>query len=219
MITSLSQQQRLKICLVGDLNAGKTSLAYRWARGFFNPDIAVPTVGASFHTITYDDHTHVDLWDTAGQERYHAIVPLYLRNASATVVVVDATSAHAVDQATQWVAFVRSKEPECPIVVAATKTDLLTPETMADLRQAFHESHLKEDIVYTSAAGVAAAATELGGGAAPALDAAVRVGRLRAHGGGGVHGSGVHGGGVHGGVHVGPDPPPRGASLLPCAPC
>lgn len=34
-----------------------------------------------------------EIWDTAGQERFHSLAPMYYRNAQASIVAYDITSA------------------------------------------------------------------------------------------------------------------------------
>jgi Ras-related protein Rab-5C len=43
-----------------------------------------------------------EIWDTAGQERYHALTPMYYRNAKAAIVVFDVSNASSFDRAQKW---------------------------------------------------------------------------------------------------------------------
>lgn len=36
----------------------------------------------------------MQLWDTAGQERFHSLIPSYIKDSSAAVIVFDITSTH-----------------------------------------------------------------------------------------------------------------------------
>jgi GTPase SAR1 family protein len=40
----------------------------------------------------------MQLWDTAGQERFHSLIPSYIKDSSAAVIVFDITSTHAPTQ-------------------------------------------------------------------------------------------------------------------------
>jgi Ras-related protein Rab-5C len=42
------------------------------------------------------------IWDTAGQERYHALTPMYYRNANAAVVVFDVSNVTSFERAQKW---------------------------------------------------------------------------------------------------------------------
>ncbi len=37
------------------------------------------------------------VWDTAGQERFHSLIPMYLRDAKAAIVVYDVTDAVSIN--------------------------------------------------------------------------------------------------------------------------
>ena len=43
-----------------------------------------------------------EIWDTAGQERYHALTPMYYRNAHAAVVVFDISNMSSFERAQKW---------------------------------------------------------------------------------------------------------------------
>jgi len=51
-----------------------------------------PTVGIDFlsRNITVSNRTYrLQLWDTAGQEKYKSLVPAYLRDANAALLIYD----------------------------------------------------------------------------------------------------------------------------------
>jgi Ras-related protein Rab-5C len=43
-----------------------------------------------------------EIWDTAGQERYHALTPMYYRNANAAIVVFDVSNSSSFERAQKW---------------------------------------------------------------------------------------------------------------------
>lgn len=54
-----------------------------------------PTVGVDFvsKTVQVDNKTlRIQLWDTAGQERFHSLVPAYIKDSAAAIIVYDITS-------------------------------------------------------------------------------------------------------------------------------
>jgi small GTP-binding protein len=54
-----------------------------------------PTVGVDFvsKTINVENKSlRMQLWDTAGQERFHSLIPSYIKDSSAAVIVFDITS-------------------------------------------------------------------------------------------------------------------------------
>jgi small GTP-binding protein len=54
-----------------------------------------PTVGVDFvsKTVNVDNKSlRMQLWDTAGQERFHSLIPSYIKDSSAAIIVFDITS-------------------------------------------------------------------------------------------------------------------------------
>ena len=43
------------------------------------------------------------IWDTAGQERYHALGPIYYRDANGAFLVYDITDAESFHRVQQWI--------------------------------------------------------------------------------------------------------------------
>ena len=43
-----------------------------------------------------------EIWDTAGQERYHALTPMYYRNANAAIIVFDVSNGTSFERAQKW---------------------------------------------------------------------------------------------------------------------
>jgi small GTP-binding protein len=54
-----------------------------------------PTVGVDFVSKTImveNKNLRMQLWDTAGQERFHSLIPSYIKDCHAAVIVFDLTS-------------------------------------------------------------------------------------------------------------------------------
>ena len=54
-----------------------------------------PTVGVDFVSKTVNVESkslRMQLWDTAGQERFHSLIPSYIKDSSAAIIVFDITS-------------------------------------------------------------------------------------------------------------------------------
>ena len=72
---------------------GKTSLVLRFCRDTFTEGQA-PTIQASCLERALrlgDRNINLVIWDTAGQERFHALGPIYYRDADAALLVFDIT--------------------------------------------------------------------------------------------------------------------------------
>uniref|UniRef100_A0A672NAT1 RAB6A, member RAS oncogene family n=1 Tax=Sinocyclocheilus grahami TaxID=75366 RepID=A0A672NAT1_SINGR len=73
---------------------GKTSLITRFMYDSFDNTYQA-TIGIDFlsKTMYLEDRTiRLQLWDTAGQERFRSLIPSYIRDSAAAVVVYDITS-------------------------------------------------------------------------------------------------------------------------------
>jgi hypothetical protein len=77
-----------KVVLLGEGRVGKSSIILRFIQGKFD-DRQQSTLSASCFDKTIAlggaESARMSLWDTAGQERFHALGPLYYRDAGASL--------------------------------------------------------------------------------------------------------------------------------------
>lgn len=121
-----------KICIVGESDVGKSSIATRYVHEKFDPD-STSTIGAAYYCkklIYQNSNVHLQMWDTAGQERYRTITPLYYRHAAAVVLVIDNTNIKSNSIANYWIKAIKQHIPDIPIYIAINKSDL--PSQLAD---------------------------------------------------------------------------------------
>ncbi|XP_072900113.1 ras-related protein Rab-6A isoform X4 [Hemitrygon akajei] len=111
---------------------GKTSLITRFMYDSFDNTYQA-TIGIDFlsKTMYLEDRTiRLQLWDTAGQERFRSLIPSYIRDSAAAVVVYDITNVNSFQQTTKWIDDVRTERgSDVIIMLVGNKTDL------ADKRQ------------------------------------------------------------------------------------
>ena len=87
-MTTLMKQ---KIVFLGDSSVGKTCIIGRFMTGDFNTGYEA-TIGTDFSTKTMtvgNRSIQLQIWDTAGQERYRSLIPSYIRDSAAAVIVYD----------------------------------------------------------------------------------------------------------------------------------
>jgi Ras-related protein Rab-5C len=115
----------VKLVLLGDMGAGKSSIALRFVKDQFF-DYQESTIGAAFLTKHMPEQgLKFEIWDTAGQERYHSLAPMYYRNAAAAIVVYDITNEGSFEKARKWVDELRAQgSPGVVIALAGNKADL-----------------------------------------------------------------------------------------------
>ncbi|XP_013408685.1 ras-related protein Rab6 isoform X1 [Lingula anatina] len=123
---------KARLCLLGNLGVGKTSLITRFMYDSFDNTYQA-TIGIDFlsKTMYLEDRTiRLQLWDTAGQERFRSLIPSYIRDSSVAVVVYDITNANSFQQTSKWIDDVRTERgSDVIIMLVGNKTDL------ADKRQ------------------------------------------------------------------------------------
>uniref|UniRef100_A0A6A7GC11 Ras-related protein Rab-21 n=1 Tax=Hirondellea gigas TaxID=1518452 RepID=A0A6A7GC11_9CRUS len=118
---------RFKVVLLGEGRVGKTSILIRYIQNEYSSD-RQSTVQASYLEKRLNiDSTSVRLaiWDTAGQERFHALGPIYYRDAHAALLVYDITDRQSFTKVQHWVKELRKIVGEnIVLAIAANKCDL-----------------------------------------------------------------------------------------------
>ncbi|KAH8824482.1 P-loop containing nucleoside triphosphate hydrolase protein [Flagelloscypha sp. PMI_526] len=151
LVLSLEFMDRtaLKLIIVGDGRAGKTTLIMRFAQNMFWEDF-IPTVyEGHVAAITVDDqHVELALWDTAGQEEYDRLRPLSYPNTHVVLVAFPIDNPDSLDNVLeqvsnfsrpclkpsfanlnawpglQWIHEVRHFLPTVPIILVGCKKEL-----------------------------------------------------------------------------------------------
>ncbi len=120
--------QRFKVVLLGEGRVGKTSILLRYTKGEYN-DRQVSTLQASYLdkevSLGEGSIAKLSVWDTAGQERFHALGPIYYRDADGALLVYDITDAESFQKVKQWVKELRKiVGNEITLAIAGNKIDL-----------------------------------------------------------------------------------------------
>uniref|UniRef100_A0A7S4K342 Uncharacterized protein n=1 Tax=Odontella aurita TaxID=265563 RepID=A0A7S4K342_9STRA len=138
-------QAEFKVAMLGDSNAGKTSLVLRFAEGYYRDAPRSATVGAFFITKRIQTSggitCKIQIWDTAGQTQFRSMAPMYYRNAAAAIVCYDVTSRRSYQVMKEWLEELHRNIPAGSIVIAiaATKSDLMhctDPSTLVPTSEA-----------------------------------------------------------------------------------
>ncbi|CCD68201.1 Ras-related protein Rab-21 [Caenorhabditis elegans] len=131
--TSTAPKHKAKVVVLGDSGVGKTSIIYRHRYGaHYRPVNA--TIGASF--VSFDvgadyrdreDVVRLQVWDTAGQERFRCMVPMYMRNADAALIVYDVTDRNTFEDVEKWLKDLdrSSGTEDANVYLIGNKTDLV----------------------------------------------------------------------------------------------
>jgi small GTP-binding protein len=119
-----------KICLIGDIAVGKTSLVRRFIEGRFD-DSYINTIGVAVSrkviSLNHGDQTldlNVLIWDVAGGERFDHIIRNYYQGAAGALLVCDLTRSATATRLTEYTQQFLQINPNCPLVVIGNKDDL-----------------------------------------------------------------------------------------------
>ena len=117
-----------KVVILGEGRVGKTSLVSRFVKGEFSPT-EESTVQANMYNKKKVDiegvKVDLSIWDTAGQERFHALGPIYYRNAAGAVLVYDITDADTFERVKNWIKELRQQVGDSiQIVICGNKGDM-----------------------------------------------------------------------------------------------
>lgn len=122
-----SSIRKYRICVLGDIAVGKSSLIGSFIRNQFAENYSA-TLGVDFQSRTlYIDGKPVrlQLWDTAGQERFRALSTSYVRDSDAVIIVFDVSASNTFAAVDYWTNLIRkSVGVSVPIFLAANKIDL-----------------------------------------------------------------------------------------------
>jgi small GTP-binding protein len=134
-----------KVVMLGDSRVGKTSIISRQILGQA-PDTQSPTIGCHCTQIRIPiDKTDIFLqvWDTAGQEMYRSLVPVYLRNVRAALLVYDVTARESFQSLGHWHDVLLQAVPSGAVLfVVANKVDLTERAEVEDVQaEQFAEVH------------------------------------------------------------------------------
>lgn len=144
-------QIKITIVVLGKIASGKTTLISTF-KGRTNFE-SEPTIGGIYgiQDVTPEfiglqpssqnrmgqNQTQVRLciWDTTGNERYSAILPSYVRKASVVVLCFEGNDLADLKKRIEVV----RKETDAPIILTATKRDLISPLTddLTEIRRFF----------------------------------------------------------------------------------
>ena len=120
-------EHSLKILMLGDSGAGKTSLLVRLSQNTFNPAY-ITTIGVdilSKQIQCADQVVNLKIWDTAGQERYQTLTKQYFLNIDGIVLVLNLLSLDSFNHLGKWLDLIKlqGRLQNIDIIIAGNKCD------------------------------------------------------------------------------------------------
>ena len=139
----------LKIILIGDADAGKTSFVHK----LFDEDVNynTPTIGVDYrpYIVTYNNiKIYTDLWDTAGQERYNAIITPYYRLINGALLFFDLNNLDSFENLNYWMNDIIYYIKTGIIYIIGNKSDLEHKVKKEDILKFIKENYKNYDIYY-----------------------------------------------------------------------
>ncbi|CBN79513.1 Rab11D, RAB family GTPase [Ectocarpus siliculosus] len=123
----MSEEEPLKVILLGNSGVGKSNLIARFHNNDFSEDFE-STVGVEFVTkrITVDGvPVKLQIWDTAGQERYASMMKTYYRKAKGSLLFYDFTNRFSFVGLEAWRKHLEANaDPRCVSIVTGNKSDV-----------------------------------------------------------------------------------------------
>ncbi|OMJ93361.1 hypothetical protein SteCoe_3717 [Stentor coeruleus] len=134
-VTSNCELPIIKILILGDQCAGKTSLMLRYTDSNFSDNHST-TLGIDFKVkpITHKGIDYIiQIWDSAGQERFRNITRTYYKKSSAIIIAYDTTSSKSFSNIENWIKNISNEvDSKVPVVIVATKCDIECEEKFSD---------------------------------------------------------------------------------------
>ena len=116
-----------KIIIVGDQGVGKSCLAIKASRNYFE-DFYSPTVGfefVSFNVRVQEKIIKLQIWDTCGQEVYRSLISSFFRSASLAIVVYSIDTEDSFNNIEKWLNDIKTQSnPDIKIFLIGNKADL-----------------------------------------------------------------------------------------------
>ncbi len=124
-----SKEYEIKICLLGDVSVGKTSIASRFCKNSFNENY-INTIGGAYQqqNIILNNGTKIKMhiWDTSGQDRFRSMTNLYYRDAQVAILTYDVTNMQSLESLTYWLKELKDKvdQENMILCLAGNKNDV-----------------------------------------------------------------------------------------------
>ena len=126
---------KIKIILIGDHKAGKTSIINRYYENKFTFN-TMTTVAMNFVSkklFLNQKKIIANIWDTAGQERFKSVNKLFIKESDIVIFVYDITNKTSFENLQFWYKFIIDELGESPyFALAGNKIDLYENEEVTE---------------------------------------------------------------------------------------
>lgn len=119
------EECKVKVAFVGDAKVGKSSIISSFLFGSSSAEYE-ETIGVDFfskNVFLEKLMVRMQIWDLSGHERFRELIPSYIRDAQALVVVYDVSNRESFTRTTAWVKVIKEAAVPKVIVLVGSKTD------------------------------------------------------------------------------------------------
>jgi len=136
----MSTSNNLKVTVIGDAAAGKSTLILRLIHGKYLSTES--TIGVSFFTHIHNNIKYA-IWDTSGTERFAPLLPMYYKNSNIIIITFDVTCNSSLNRITYHLKKIKENtDNDYKIILVGTKIDLTSVGEL-NIIQLFIEKHIK----------------------------------------------------------------------------
>jgi len=127
--TQEAKEFEIKICLLGDIAVGKTSIASRFCKNSYT-DNYINTIGGAYQqqnlVLSNGAKMKLHIWDTSGQDRFRSMTNLYYRDAQAAILTYDVTNPQSLESLNYWLSELKDKvdQENMLLCLAGNKNDV-----------------------------------------------------------------------------------------------
>lgn len=136
---SSMENTQCRIILLGNAGIGKTSLVSSYIAGSYEPEtFSTVAPASSIVNVTTNDGQTISLqvWDTAGQEKYQSLSTMFYREADIAFICFQKDG---IESVRNWSQVLAKQRPNCKKFLVLTKSDLYSPEELADIQPSCFE--------------------------------------------------------------------------------
>lgn len=122
---------RYKVIFLGDEGVGKTQLISRISKNEFD-EAYNSTIGIDYCPVDVSEYNiKLQLWDMAAHNRFRCLVPSYIHEAAAVVIVYDVTRRESFLNASRWAQYVyNDMDNQAIVYLVGNKSDLGSSKQM-----------------------------------------------------------------------------------------
>ncbi len=119
-----------KIVFLGEAGVGKTQILNRWVNNKFDDSYEATLVVRSFFQVPINAGLVDTIWDSAGEKKYQCLLPIYCRDASIAVIVVDLNDDESINGISEFIKLIKETSPNTKILLVGNKLDLIISEEL-----------------------------------------------------------------------------------------